>query len=382
MTRPHPYLVRMALFLVAVGLLAAALIATLADAFRANPALNGLILGVLVLGILFVFRQVQRLYREVSWIERFRNAVPGAPVQPPPRLLAPMAAMLDERHRQGQLRLSPLSMRSLLDSIGSRLDEARDISRYLIGLLIFLGLLGTFWGLIETIGAVSGTLQDLNVADGQDVVSLFDTLKDGLAAPLSGMGTAFSSSLFGLAGSLVLGFLDLQSSQAQNRFYNELEEWLSSITRLQSGSGLAVESEQPVPAYVTALLEQTADSLERLQRILARNEDSRHGAEQRLVALTESLAALAERMQGERALLARLAEGQVELNAALERLAGVAGGGLDEASRNHLRRLDEALHLLLEDTREGRVQLAEELRAEIKLLARTVAAARQVDPGR
>ena len=379
MTRPHPYLIRMALFLIAVGLVAVALVGTLADAFRANPALNGLILGVLVLGILFAFRQVQRLYREVSWIGRFRSAAPGSSVQPPPRLLAPMAAMLGERHRQGHLRLSPLSMRSLLDSIGARLDEARDISRYLIGLLIFLGLLGTFWGLIETIGAVSGTLQDLDVAAGQDVVSLFDTLKDGLAAPLSGMGTAFSSSLFGLAGSLVLGFLDLQSSQAQNRFYNELEEWLSSITRLQSGSALAMESEQPVPAYVTALLEQTADSLERLQRILARNEDSRHSAEQRLATLTDSLA---DRIQGERTLLTRLAEGQTELTSALERLATTVGAGLDEASRGHLRSLDEAARLLLEETREGRAQLAEEVRTEIKLLARTIAAARQADPER
>ena len=379
MTRPHPYLIRMILFLVAVGLVAAVLIGTLAAAFRANPALNGLILGVLVLGILFAFRQVQRLYREVSWIKRFRSAAPGSSVQPPPRLLAPMAAMLGERHRQGHLRLSPLSMRSLLDSIGARLDEARDISRYLIGLLIFLGLLGTFWGLIETIGAVSGTLQDLDVAAGQDVVSLFDTLKDGLAAPLSGMGTAFSSSLFGLAGSLVLGFLDLQSSQAQNRFYNELEEWLSSITRLQSGSALAMESEQPVPAYVTALLEQTADSLERLQRILARNEDSRHSAEQRLATLTDSLA---DRIQGERTLLARLAEGQTELTSALERLATAVGAGLDEASRGHLRSLDEAARLLLEETREGRTRLAEEVRTEIKLLARTIAAARQADPER
>ncbi|MGY8998020.1 MAG: flagellar motor protein MotA, partial [Alphaproteobacteria bacterium] len=264
MTRPHPYLIRMAIFLVVVFAVVVVLLPTLLEAFRANPALPGLILGVLRLGILYIFRQVQMLYREVDWIERFRNAAPGSSVQAAPRLLAPMAALLGERQAQGRLSLSTASMRSMLDSIGSRLDESRDISRYLIGLLIFLGLLGTFWGLIKTIGAVSGTLTGLSVGEGQDIIALFDDLKQGLAAPLSGMGTAFSSSLFGLAGSLVLGFLDLQSSQAQNRFYNELEEWLSSITRLQTGSSLSIEGEHSVPAYVSALLEQTADSLDRL----------------------------------------------------------------------------------------------------------------------
>ncbi|MBC6440469.1 MAG: flagellar motor protein MotA [Rhodospirillales bacterium] len=381
MTRPHPYLIRMALFLVAVAAVGAMIAATLHEAFRANPSLNGLILGVLFLGILYIFRQVQLLYREVAWIESFRAARPGAPVPAPPRLLAPMAAMLGERRQQDQLRLSALSTRSMLDSIGSRLDEARDISRYLIGLLIFLGLLGTFWGLIETIGAVSGTLDGLNVGEGQDVVSLFDTLKDGLAAPLSGMGTAFSSSLFGLAGSLVLGFLDLQSSQAQNRFYNELEEWLSSVTRLHSGGGLSIEGEQSVPAYVSALLEQTADSLDRLQRTLARNEEMRRGADQQMAALTDRLATLTDQMHAEQQLLLKLVEGQSDLKPLIERLAATQGtGGMDEASRAHLRNLDVVMTRLLEETVAGRGQLADELRSEIKLLARTIAATRE--PGR
>ena len=382
MTRPHPYLLRMAFFLVVVAAVIAVLLGTLLEAFRANPALNGLILGVLLLGILYIFRQVQLLYREVSWIESFRNAMPGASVQDPPRLLAPMAAMLGERQAQSQLRLSTASTRSLLDSIGSRLDESRDISRYLIGLLIFLGLLGTFWGLIKTIGAVSGTLDGLNVGAGQDVVTLFDTLKDGLSAPLAGMGTAFSSSLFGLAGSLVLGFLDLQSSQAQNRFYNELEEWLSSVTRLQSGSSLSFEGEQSVPAYVSALLEQTADSLDRLQRTMARGEESRVGADQQLSALADRLATLTDQMHAEQQLLIKLVEGQSDLKPVIERLATAQGsGGLDEASRPHLRNLDVVMTRLLEETVSGRGQLADEIRAEIKLLARTIAATRQADSG-
>jgi hypothetical protein len=380
MTRPHPYLIRMAIFLVVVFAVVVVLLPTQLEAFRANPALNGLILGVLLLGILYIFRQVQMLYREVDWIERFRNAAPGSSVQAAPRLLAPMAALLGERQAQGRLSLSTASMRSMLDSIGSRLDESRDISRYLIGLLIFLGLLGTFWGLIKTIGAVSGTLTGLSVGEGQDIIALFDDLKQGLAAPLSGMGTAFSSSLFGLAGSLVLGFLDLQSSQAQNRFYNELEEWLSSITRLQTGSSLSIEGEHSVPAYVSALLEQTADSLDRLQRTLSRGEESRHSGDQHLAALTDRLATLTDQMHAEQQLLVKLVEGQADLKPIIERLAALQGSGsMDEASRTHLRNVDVGMSRLLEETVTGRGHLADEIRSEIKLLARTIAATRRAD---
>ena len=377
MTRPHAYLLRMAVFLFFVGAIVLLLIETLLEAFRANPALNGLILGVLLLGVLFVIRQVQLLYAEIAWIDGVRGNLPGAPVRPPPRLLAPLANLMGER--PGEIRLTPLSLSSLLDSIGSRLDEARDLSRYLIGLLIFLGLLGTFWGLIKTIGAVSGTISDLSVVDTQDMVALFDELKLGLAAPLSGMGTAFSSSLFGLAGSLVVGFLDLQSGQAQNRFYNELEEWLSSLTRMQSG-GTALDGEASVPAYVGALLEQNAESLDRLQRTLARGEESRRGADQQLAQLTDRVAALTDQMHAEQQLLAQLVRGQADLRPLVERLAErQADGTLDEASRTHLRNMDMVLTRLLEATTANRSHLAEELRAEVKLLARTLAVHRQND---
>jgi len=380
-TRPHIYLIRMAAFLVAVALIIAFLLGTLLEAFRANPALNGLILGVLLLGILYIFRQVQLLYAEVDWIGGFRSNMPGASVRPPPRLLAPMASMVGER--QGELRLSPSSMRSLLDSIGTRLDESRDIARYLIGLLIFLGLLGTFWGLIKTIGAVSGALTGLTVAEGQDMVAIFDDLKMGLAGPLAGMGTAFSSSLFGLAGSLVLGFLDLQAGQAQNRFYNELEEWLSSITRLTGGGvGITIEADQSVPAYVGALLEQSAESLDRLQRTMARGEESRRSADQQLGQLTDRLATLTDQMHAEQQLLVKLVQGQSDLHPIVERLAAQqTGNAIDEASRAHLRNLDVVMTRLLEETIAGRGQLADEIRAEIKLLARTLAASPRDDRG-
>ncbi|MCZ6524382.1 MAG: flagellar motor protein MotA, partial [Alphaproteobacteria bacterium] len=208
-----------------------------------------------------------------------------------------------------------------------------------------------------------------------DFANLFDTLQKGLRAPLTGMGTAFSSSLFGLSGSLVLGFLDLQASQAQNRFYNDLEEWLSSYTRLSSG-GLG-DGDQSVPAYVQALLEQSADTLDELQRTMARGEDSRASANSTLLALAEKLAMLTDQMRTEQNLLAKLAEGQIEMKPVLQRLAVAAEsdrGGLDEASRNHLRNLDVYVLRLLEETSEGRNQVIHELRSEIKLLARTIAA--------
>lgn len=232
LTKPKVYLWRMFLFLTLFGFVAVILFEQAWQAFLANPALNGLIVSVLLLGIVYAFRQVLRLHPEIRWVNSFRIADPGLTVDRLPVLLAPMATML--RDRTGHLSLSTVAMRSIMDSIGSRLDEARDTTRYLVGLLIFLGLLGTFWGLLETIQSVGKTIGSLNSTSSDSLV-MFQELIDGLAAPLNGMGTAFSSSLFGLAGSLVLGFLDLQASQAQNRFYNELEDWLSSMTELASG---------------------------------------------------------------------------------------------------------------------------------------------------
>ena len=230
---PGIYLIRMLVFLTLVVLIAAILLlqkdSNLLASFKTNPLLNGLILGVLFFGVLFAFRQVVRIYPEIKWVNAFRIADPGLASGLAPILLAPMATML--RERTGTLSLSTTSMRTIMDSIGSRLDEARDTGRYLVGLLVFLGLLGTFWGLLETIQSVGRAIATLD-SKAADTAVMFDDLKSGLSAPLKGMGTAFSASLLGLSGSLVLGFLELQASHAHNRFYNELEEWLSGITEL------------------------------------------------------------------------------------------------------------------------------------------------------
>ncbi|MFP6704678.1 MAG: flagellar motor protein MotA [Alphaproteobacteria bacterium] len=374
MTRPDRYLVRMVMFLVLVVVAAVLLYLPLIRAFQANAILNGMILGTLGFGILYAFRQVMMLRPEVEWVETFRRSDPGLSIQREPKLLAPMATMLGER-TAGRMSLSALFMRSMLDSIHSRLDESRDLSRYLIGLLIFLGLLGTFWGLLETVGAVGKTIGSLSLAVG-DFGSVFSDLKQGLQSPLKGMAIAFSSSLFGLSGSLVLGFLELQASQAQNRFYNDLEEWLSSYTRLSSGSGIG-EGDQSVPAYVQALLEQTADSLENLQRTIYRSEESRGSAQNTLMALVDKLSVLTDQMKAEQGLMVKLAENQMEIRPVLQNLNNhleSLESGLDEASRGHLRNLDNYVVRLLAELSEGRNQTVAELRSEIKLLARTIAA--------
>ena len=370
MSRPKRFFTRMILFLAAVVVGIIFLFPMLRDAFFANPALNGMILGVLVIGIVFIFRMVLMLNPEVAWIENYRR---GSLSAHSPRLLSPVATMIGDKHRK--LSLSAVSLRSLLDSISARLDEARDISRYLIGLLIFLGLLGTFWGLLETVASVGGVIASLEMPSAE-LGTAFRELQSGLEAPLSGMGTAFSSSLFGLAGSLVLGFLDLQAGQAQNRFYNELEEWLASQTRLSSGGGV-VEGDQSVPAYIQALLEQTADNLENLQLVMSRSEERQVSSAANFVTLNERLGSLTDQMRAEQAFMVKLAESQLELKPILAKLTETASEGnfgIDEATRTHIRNLDVHIAQLLEDIPSGRDQLVQELRNEIKLLARTVAA--------
>ena len=371
MTRPRKYLIRMFVFVIAITGLCGFLFLPLHGAFMANAPLNGLIVGVLVIGIIYNFRQVLMLYPEVAWIEGFQqNGTPLSEPQPP-KLLAPMATMVGDH--KDRLSLSTLAMRSLLDGIVSRLDESRDISRYTVGLLIFLGLLGTFWGLLETVASISNVIGGLKVESG-DSIAVFDDLKKGLKAPMAGMGTAFSTSLFGLGGSLVLGFLDLQANQAQNRFYNELEEWLSTVTRLATSSLLG-ESDQPIPAYVQALLEQTAESLENLQQTITRGEESRISVNSNISALGNKLETLTDHMRTEQTLMKSLTETQMEMKPILAKIAeGSTAAGMDESTRSHIRNLDVYLTRLTEELSSGRKELVQQLRSEIKLLARTIAA--------
>jgi biopolymer transport protein ExbB/TolQ len=312
LTPPRIYLIRMAVFLVLAGFIAFILYRQIWSAFLANPGLNGLILGLMGIGIILAIRQVWRLFPEVRWVNTLRQAEDGL-VSPSasPTLLAPMAALI--ANRSSRSALSVATTRSLLDSVGARLDESREILRYLAGLLVFLGLLGTFWGLIETVGSVGRIIASLRT--GQDAAVLFDELKNALAGPLQGMGLSFSASLFGLAGSLVLGFLDLQAGQAQSRFYTELEDWLATSTTdviselaLRSGAG-----GQELAAVLNRLATTLNDS------------GSGRAATQAMANLAEGIQGLVQHMRAEQQMIRDWVEAQAarekELKQVLDRLS-------------------------------------------------------------
>src|SRR5215211_6057245 len=304
LSSPRIFLVRMLVFLVLCSLITVVLYKQIIAAFFANPGLNALIGAVLLIGIILSFRQVIRLYPEVAWVNNFRIADPGLAVERHPTLLAPMAAILGGE-RIGRMTITQQTMRHLLDSIATRLDEARDISRYMTGLLVFLGLLGTFWGLIETVGSVGKVIEGLKV--GGDAGSLFNTLKEGLAAPLGGMGISFSSSLFGLAGSLILGFLDLQSSQAQNRFYTDLEDWLATTVREYASEGGGGGASGDLQS-----------ALDRLRT--AMEEGGSRNTTVAMANLAEAIQGLVAHMRTEQQMIREWADGQGEQNREIKRL--------------------------------------------------------------
>jgi hypothetical protein len=382
MSKLRPYLLRMVLFLLVAAGLAAVLAPTLREAFMAAPYLNGAILVVLLFGIFLAFRQTLRLAPDFAWMAAAGENPAAITPGNKPDLLAPIARLFADK--TGEAALSPQAARSLLDGVGARLDEQRELSRYFMALLIFLGLLGTFWGLLGTITSVGRLVGELNPAGG-DVGAAISSLLRGLSQPLGAMGTAFSSSLFGLAGSLVLGFLDLQGGQAQNRFFNDLENWLLGVTRVgtvASAGRAAVDEEtsQPVPFYLQALLEQTAENLDSLRRTIAQGETDRRMANEQLGALTDKLSLLSDQIRSEQSLLVKLAEAQIAFKSYIDRIDQVvarqspATTALDDASREHLRKIDVQLGRLVQETITSRDHVAQEIRGEIKLLSRTIAA--------
>ena len=341
---------------------------------RTNPLLNGFIGLVFLLGVLTCFWQVLILIQSVSWIEGFARHVPGHEITVPPKLLAPLAALL--RTRGQKMQISSSSSRSILESVGTRIEEARDITRYLTNLLVFLGLLGTFYGLATTVPAIVETIRSLAPKEGQSGVELFSKLMNGLEAQLGGMGTAFSSSLLGLAGSLVVGLLELFAGHGQNRFYGELEEWLSSITRLGFSSG---DGEGPDNSAMTGVLEHMAVQMETLQGFYNQTDANREVVDGRIGDLAAAIGLLTQRLQaeaGQTSVLSRIAEGQDRLIAAL----GTAEGGAhsDAESRMRLRSIDVQLLRILEEISAGRQESIADLRSDLTSLT---AAIRQLSRG-
>lgn len=372
MSGPRRYIARAVIFLVLAIVVAGVLFEVVLDAFLQNPWLNGLILTVLLIGIVYNLGRMIRLSPEARWVTAYRTASPGVSMQEPPRLVAPIATALGERQRNRRASFSAVSLRYLMDSLVSRLDESRDIARYLTGLLIFLGLLGTFWGLLGAISSIGEVIGNLSMGS-TDTVALFEQMIAGLREPLASMGTSFSASLFGLAGSLLLGFLDLQATQAQNAFYNDLEEWLATLARLSGPEqpGFDLPSGGSMPAYVSAMLQQTADNLDGLTQLMTRGEHGRGELTQVLGLLSQRLAALDDRMQREASTTERLLSGQQDLVRQLSQRG--EGGGLDPATRDHIRNTDLQLGRMLDELSRGRGEMTRELRQEIKLVSRTIA---------
>lgn len=340
--------------------------------FAANPYLNGVIIFVFLIGVLACFYQVVQLMGSVRWIENFASDSPD-PDTVAPQLLAPLASLL--RTRGARMQVSATSTRSILDSVATRIDEAREITRYIVNMLIFLGLLGTFYGLATTVPAVVDTIRSLAPAEGDGGVDVFTRLMTGLEAQLGGMGVAFGSSLLGLAGSLVVGLLELFAGHGQNRFYQELEDWLSSITRVGFSSGDEAGGEQHVMAGV---VDHMAEQMEQLQQLFARSDGSRAQVDEKMGKLADAVDRMTTRMEGTdpaSAALERVAAGQERLIATLE--AQGSGEGIDAESRMRLRSIDVQMLRILEEISAGRQETMAELRHDISLLAKALSSPRR-----
>jgi len=360
------------LMIVVVGLVAAGvwLILPVARGVVAtNLWLNGAILSVFGVGLLSCFWQMYQLVRSVSWIETV-TAGPGAgDGGEAPLLMAPLAALL--RDRGARMQIPASSARSILDSVATRMDESRDVTRYLGNLLIFLGLLGTFYGLATTVPAIVETIRALAPQEGETGLQVFEKLMGGLQSQLGGMGTAFSSSLLGLSGSLVIGLLDLFAGHGQNRFYRELEEWMSTITRLGFSSAEG-DGGSPEVGLLVAGLEQIAEQLEGLRAQTAETAQEQALAQTRLTAVMDRLHARLGALDAQTEALTRLAQGQDRL---IEALTGAEGGAhADAESRMRLRSIDVQLLRILEEISAGRQESITDLRADLASLTQAIRA--------
>ena len=332
--------------------------------FQANPYLNGFIIFVFFIGVLACFFQVWQLISSVRWIEKFATGTLDSSIKAP-LLLAPLATLL--RQRGARMQVSATSTRSILDSVVTRIDEAREITRYIVNMLIFLGLLGTFYGLATTVPAVVDTIRSLAPQDNEGGVEVFNRLMTGLEAQLGGMGVAFASSLLGLAGSLVVGLLELFAGHGQNRFYRELEEWLSTITRVGFTSGEDASAEQN---FMAGVVDHMAEQMDELQQLFRQSDVGRGEVNDTLGTLAESINKMAQRMEGSdptSAAMERVAVGQERLIALIE--AQGQGDGIDAESRMRLRSIDVQMLRILEEISAGRQESIAELRMDINRLA-------------
>lgn len=378
-SQPVRQILTMLLVLALVAAGAQLAIPSVGPVFFSNPWLNGFIAMVFVIGVIATFWQVIQLVYSVAWIKYFTRGGEEVEERRPPRLLAPLAALL--RSRGKRMQIGSASARSILDSVATRIEEARDITRYIVSLLIFLGLLGTFYGLATTVPAVVETIRSLAPQEGEESFAVFDRLMQGLDSQLSGMGVAFGSSLLGLAGSLIVGLLELFASHGQNRFYRELEEWLSTITRLGFASGEGEEGGNNAADALPVVLDQIAEQFDGLQVMFERAQAQQAETDAKLGRLAETLQRVAETgargadaaaMERIGAALERQAEGGATLARIAEALEEGGAGGVDAESRMRLRSIDIQVLRLLEEMQTGRQESLAELRTDIAALTRAI----------
>ncbi|WP_298360099.1 biopolymer transporter ExbB [uncultured Litoreibacter sp.] len=345
---------------------------SVSSVFLANPFLNGVILAVFVLGVFACFWQVFQLITSVSWIESFAVDAASHDEGGAPRLLASLAALL--RSRGARMQISASSSRTILDSVGTRMDESRDITRYIINLLIFLGLLGTFYGLATTIPGIVETIRSLNVQDGQSSQDVFSNLIGGLESQLAGMGTAFASSLLGLAGSLVVGLLELFAGHGQNRFYREMEEWLSTITRVGFSSGEDGGAGGFDQSVVATVLDHMVEQIDSLQGLFMQGESARKDTDEQLNRMTDSMKRLTDRLDtaiDPSEALNRVAAGQEQLIAHLAHTAE-ENDGIDPESRMRLRSIDVQLLKILEELKAGRQETSAQVSGDLAQVTQAI----------
>ncbi|MEL7258124.1 MAG: biopolymer transporter ExbB [Pseudomonadota bacterium] len=371
----HP-IRQIVLMLIVLGLTCAGaflLLPSVLPVFQANPYLNGFILFVFVIGVFACFWQVIQLMGSKRWIEGFVANVPGHEITTPPQLLAPLATLL--RQRKGkQMKIASTSARSILDSVAQRIDEAREITRYIVNMLIFLGLLGTFYGLATTVPAVVDTIRSLAPQEGEGGVDVFNRLMTGLEAQLGGMGVAFASSLLGLAGSLVVGLLELFAGHGQNRFYRELEEWVSTITRVGFAAGDGDGAGEA--GVIAGVVDHMAEQMESLQTMLTQSDVNRAMVDEKLGLLADSVERLTHRMSENNPMneaLARVAHGQEALLEKLSDRADIPSDGIDAESRMRLRSIDVQMLRILEEISAGRQESMSELRGDLSALTKSIA---------
>ena len=368
MTKPTKAFATMAVFTFIIFIAGISLSTGLARAFVANPWLNALILSLLTFGIVAAFQQVFQVRRAIEWVDAFRSA--GAPSSQLPSILIPLSPALTKAGEKPSA--SPTTMRAMLEGVFARVDESRELSRYLMNVLILLGLLGTFWGLLETVAGIGTVMSGLTVGDG-DLKVVFDRFKEGLQAPLLGMGVSFSASLFGLASSLILGFLDLTAGRVQTRFCEELEEWFSHSPAAEAAELARATTDVAPPRYQEALVQNLADQLERLHKTFKMQEEARSGERASMLSLAERFSAFDDHLKSQQVLLVKLAELQQQVAPVLGKLSDKLGSSNQETIEEHTRRIDLNLKDIGDKVSRSANTLASELREELKIIAKILA---------